>query len=91
MEQTNEFWANAITVVASPVALAAGFARGTYDAATGNGAFNDGFSAAADPIMGAAKKFGAEHGATITKGLLGGAATALGGRIVGEALRRLRK
>ncbi len=90
MEQTSEFWADVIAVAASPVAIAAGFTRGTYDAATGHGSFDEGFHAVADPIVGSAKKFGAEHGETITKGVLGGAAAALGGRIVTGALKHLR-
>lgn len=89
MEQ-NDFWANAITVAASPVAIAAGIAKGSYDAATGNGPFAQGFNTTAEPIIWGAKKFGAEHGSTITRGIVGGAATAVGARIVGGALRHLR-
>jgi hypothetical protein len=52
----------------SPVAIAAGFAKGAYDASTDNGAFSEGFNAAAAPIMRAAKEFGAEHGRLLRKG-----------------------
>ena len=90
MEQTDDFWANVLTVAASPVAIAAGVAKGSYDAATGSGPFTEGFNATAAPIMGGAKRFGGEHGPTITKGIIGGAATAVGARIVGGALRHLR-
>jgi hypothetical protein len=90
VEQTNDFWANVLTVAATPVAVAAGVAKGSYDAATGSGPFTEGFNATAEPIMGSAKKFGAEHGPTITKGIVGGAATAIGARIIGGALRHLR-
>jgi hypothetical protein len=90
VEQTNDFWANVITVAASPVAIAAGVAKGSFDAATGNGPFTEGFNATAEPIIFGAKKFGAEHGPAITKGIIGGAATAVGARIVGGALRHLR-
>jgi hypothetical protein len=90
VEQTNDFWANAITVAASPVAIAAGIAKGSFDAATGHGPFAEGFSTTAEPIIWGAKKFGAEHGSTITKGVIGGAATAVGARIVGGVLKSLR-
>ena len=90
MEQTNDFWANVITVAASPVAIAAGIARGSYDAATGSGPFTEGFNATAEPIIFGAKKFGNDHGPTITKGIIGGAATAVGARVIGGALKRIR-
>ena len=90
MENTNEFWSNVSMAAVSPVAIAAGFAKGAYDASTDNGAFSEGFSAAAGPIIKAAKEFGAEHGTTITKGVITGAAGALGVRIVNEGLKHLR-
>ena len=90
MENTNDFWANVSMVAVSPVAIAAGFAKGTYDASTDNGAFNEGFNAAAGPIMRAAREFGAEHGTTMTKGVITGAAGALGARIVREGFKHLR-
>jgi hypothetical protein len=82
VENTNEFWANASVVAVSPVAFAVGFAKGAYDASTDKGPFSDGFNAGAGPIMRGAKKFGAEHGTTITKGLITGAAGTLGARLV---------
>ena len=90
MENTNDFWANVSMVAVSPVAIAAGFAKGTYDASTDNGAFSEGFNAAAGPIMKAAREFGAEHGTTMTKGVITGAAGALGARIVREGFKHLR-
>ena len=45
--EQNDFWANVSAVAASPVAIAAGFAKGAYDASTSNGAFADGFGATA--------------------------------------------
>ena len=57
MENTNEFWANASVVAVSPVAFAVGFAKGAYDASTDNGAFSEGFNAAAGPILRGSKKF----------------------------------
>ena len=91
MEQTSGFWADVIGVAASPVAIAAGIAKGSYDAATGSGAFDEGFHAAADPIIASARKFGTEHRETITKGRLGGAAATLGARIVNESLKHLKR
>lgn len=90
MENTNEFWANVSMVAVSPVAITVGFAKGAYDASTDNGAFSEGFSAAAGPIMRAAKEFGSEHGTAMTKGVVTGAAGALGARIVREGFKRLR-
>ena len=90
MENKNEFWADVSAVVVTPVAIAAGVAKGTYDASTDNGAFIEGFNGVATPIIRAGKNFGAEHGPTITKGVVTGAAGALGARIVQVGLRALR-
>ena len=89
-ENKNEFWANVSMVVVSPVAITAGIAKGTYDASTNNGAFREGFSTVADPILKAAKDFGDEHGRTITRGVVTGAAGALGARLLRTGLRTLR-
>jgi hypothetical protein len=89
VEQTSGFWAGAIAVAASPVAIAAGIVKGSYDAATGSGAFDEGFHAAADPVIASARKFGTDHQDTITKGLLGGAATTIGARIVTAGLKTI--
>ena len=90
MENTNEFWANISMVAVSPVAIAAGIAKGAYDASTDNGAFSEGFNTASGPIMRAAKEFGGQHGKTMTKGVITGAAGALGARIVREGFKHLR-
>jgi hypothetical protein len=90
VEDQNEFWANVSVIAVSPVAIAAGFAKGAYDASTNHGAFNEGFNSAASPIMKAAKDFGTEHGTTMTKGVITGAAGALGASIVREAFKHLR-
>jgi hypothetical protein len=87
--EQNDFWANVSVVAVSPVAIAAGFAKGAYDASTSNGAFADGFSATAAPIIRAARGFGATHGDTITKGVVTGAAGVLGARIMGGGIRRI--
>ena len=91
MEETGGFWADVIGVAASPVAIAAGIVKGSYDAASGSGGFDDGFHAAADPIIASARKFGTEHRETITKGVLSGAAATLGARIVSEGFRIIRR
>jgi hypothetical protein len=90
VENKNDFWAGLSVIAVSPVAIAAGVTRGAYDAATDNGAFSEGFSAAANPIMKAAREFGEEHGGIITKGVVTGAAGALGARLVHAGLRHLR-
>jgi hypothetical protein len=90
VENTNDFWSNVSMAAVSPVAVAAGVAKGAYDASTDNGAFSEGFNAAAAPVFKAAKEFGAEHGTTITKGVVTGAAGALGARILREGLKHLR-
>jgi hypothetical protein len=90
VENANQFWANVSMVAVSPVAIAAGVAKGTYDASTDNGAFTEGFGAAAGPIMRKAKDFGAEHGPIMTRGVITGAAGALGARIVREGFKHLR-
>lgn len=86
-QQTEGFWAGAIALAAAPVAIAAGIAKGSYDAVSGSGGFDEGFHAAADPVIASARKFGTEHQAAITKGVVGGAATAVGARIVNEAIK----
>jgi len=89
VEHENEFWAEVSAIAVSPVAIAAGFAKGAYDASTDNGAFVEGFNAAASPIIKAARSFGDEHGTTITKGVVTGAASMLGARIVSGGLKRI--
>ena len=90
MENQSEFWENVSAVVVTPVAIAAGLAKGTYDASTDHGPFVEGFSGAATPIIRAGKNFGAEHGPTLTKGVVTGAAGALGARIVHAGLRAIK-
>lgn len=90
MENKNEFWADVSVVAVSPVAIAAGITKGAYDAATDHGAFSQGFNAAAEPMFRAARQFGAEHGGIITKGVVTGAAGALGARLVNAGLKHLR-
>lgn len=89
VDNKNEFWGQVSAIAVSPVAIAAGFAKGAYDASTDNGPFVDGFSGAAGPIIRAARGFGEEHGTTITKGVVTGAAGTVGARIMREGLRRV--
>jgi hypothetical protein len=89
MEKANEFWADIATFIACPIAIAAGCANGVCNAATGSGSFSDGFNAAGASVIGPARKFGADHGEAITKGLLTGAASALGGRVANKILKYL--
>ena len=86
-QQTEGFWAGAIALAAAPVAIAAGIAKGSYDAVSGSGAFDEGFHSAADPVIASARKFGTDHQDAITKGVIGGAATAVGARIVSESIK----
>jgi hypothetical protein len=90
VEDKNGFWVDVSAVAVSPVAIAAGIARGAYDAATDNGGFSEGFNAAAIPIMNAAREFGAEYGGIMTKGVVTGAAGALGARLLSAGLKHLR-
>jgi hypothetical protein len=90
VENKNEFWADVSALAVSPVAVAAGISKGAYDAMTDHGAFIEGFNAAAGPIMKAAREFGSEHGGTMTRGVITGAAGALGARLVNIGLRRIR-
>lgn len=89
-EDKREFWAQVSMVAVSPVAIAAGLARGVYDASTDHGPFADGFTEAATSIMRAGRKFGEEHGQLMTRGVVGGAAGAAGARILHAGLRHLR-
>jgi len=89
VEQTSGFWADAIAVAASPVAITAGVVRGSYEAASGAGPFTEGFHAAADPVIASARKFGTEHQDTITTGSGASAAAAPSARRPGAGLRCL--
>ena len=89
-DNKGEFWAQVTMVAVSPVAIAAGLAKGAYDASTDHGSFVDGFTAGATPVIRAGRNFGEEHGPQITRGVVGGAAGAVGVRIVQAGLRHLR-
>jgi hypothetical protein len=89
MAKSSPFWATICGAAVSPVALAAGVAGGALRSASGGGPFAEGFEGTAKPIIQTAEKFGNDHGETITKGLLGGAAAALGGRIINESIKHV--
>ena len=89
MENKNAFWADVSVLAVSPVAIAAGITKGAYDAVTDHGAFSDGFSSTAGSIRQTARGFGDEHGKTITKAVVTGAAGALGARVLGGVLRHI--
>jgi hypothetical protein len=85
----NDFWSNVSAAAITPVAVAAGVAKGAYDASTNSGPFADGFSTTVTPIIRAARGFGSQHGDTLTKGVVTGAAGVLGARVMGGGLRRI--
>src|SRR5262249_20062459 len=62
------FWGVVTGIAATPVALAAGIAKGAYDAASGNGSFAEGVEKTAGGMIKGAEHFGEEHGDLITKG-----------------------
>ncbi len=78
----NTFWGVVTGIAATPVAIAAGVARGAYDAASGNGSFAEGAERTAGGMIKGAQHFGEEHGDLMTKGIITGAAAALGGKII---------
>ncbi len=78
----NRFWGTVTGVAATPVAIAVGVAKGAYDAASGNGAFADSAEQATGAMIRNAEHFGEEHGDLITRGIITGAAAALGSRLI---------
>ena len=69
------------------VAIAAGVARGAYDAASGHGGFAESAEKVTGSMIRSAEEFGAEHGDLITRGVITGAAAAVGGGLV-RSVRR---
>ena len=82
-------WGVVTGIAATPVALAAGVAKGAYDAASGNGSFAEGAEKTAGGMIKGAERFGEEHGDLITKGIITGAAAAVGGKLIGWPRRLL--
>jgi len=85
----SKFWGTVSGIAFSPVAIAAGVAKGAYDAASGNGSFAEGAEKVTGSLIKNAEHFGEEHGDLITKGIITGAAAAVGGRLIGRLPRRL--
>lgn len=83
------FWGVVTGIAATPVALAAGVARGAYDAASGNGSFAEGVEKTAGGMIKGAQHFGEEHGDLMTKGIITGAAAAVGGKLINLPRRLL--
>ncbi|HUJ04554.1 MAG TPA: hypothetical protein VLX31_00435 [Streptosporangiaceae bacterium] len=79
---TNKFWGTVSGVAFAPVAITVGVAKGAYDAASGNGSFADSAERTTGTMIKGAENFGAEHGDLITKGIITGAAVAVGGRLI---------
>jgi len=90
MASENAFWGVVIAAAAFPAAVAAGFAKGTYDAVSGNGPFAEGCNQVVQPVINTAEQFGREHGEAITRGLIQGATAALGGAIVREGIKHVK-
>ncbi len=78
----NIFWGTVTGIVATPVAVAVGTAKGAYDAASGNGSFSEGAEKTAGGMIKGAERFGEEHGDLITRGIITGAAAAVGGKLI---------
>ncbi len=78
----NRFWGTVTGVAFTPVAIAAGVAKGAYDAASGNATFADSAEQATGAMIRSAEHFGEEHGDLITRGIVTGAAAALGSRLI---------
>jgi len=83
----NRFWGTVAGLACTPVAIAAGVAKGAYDAASGQGSFADGAEHVTGSMIRGAENFGQEHGDLITRGIITGAAAAVGGRLI-HSVRR---
>lgn len=78
----SKFWGTVTGIAATPVAIAAGVAKGAYDAASGSGSFAEGVETTTGGIIRGAQHFGEEHGDLITRGIITGAAAAVGGKLI---------
>ena len=84
---TSRFWGTVTGIAVAPVAIAAGVARGAYDAASGHGGFAESAEKVTGSMIRSAEQFGAEHGDLITRGVITGAAAAVGSGLV-RSVRR---
>jgi len=78
----NKFWGTVTGLAFSPVAIAAGVAKGAYDAANGNGSFAESAQQTTGSMIKNAEQFGEDHGDLITRGIVTGAAAAFGSRLI---------
>jgi hypothetical protein len=78
----SKFWGTVSGIAATPVAIAVGVAKGAYDATSGNGSFAEGVEKTTGGIIKGAEHFGEQHGDLITRGIITGAAAAVGGKII---------
>jgi hypothetical protein len=85
----NKFWGTVSGVVVTPVAIAAGVAKGAFDAASGNGSFAEGVEKTTGSVIKGAEQFGEQHGDLITRGIITGAAAAVGGKLINGSRRRI--
>src|SRR5262252_955106 len=83
----SKFWGTVTGIAVAPVAIAAGVAKGAYDAASGNGGFAESAEKVTGAMIRSAEDFGEEHGDLITRGIITGAAAAVGSRLV-RSVRR---
>jgi hypothetical protein len=83
----SRFWGTVTGIAVAPVAIAAGVAKGAYDAASGNGGFAESAEKVTGAMIRSAEEFGEEHGDLITRGIVTGAAAAVGSRLV-RSVRR---
>lgn len=85
----NAFWGTVTGIAAAPLAIAAGIAKGAYDAASGNGSFAESAERTTDGMIKGAEHFGEEHGDLITRGIVTGAAAAMGSKLINWPRRLL--
>jgi len=83
----SRFWGTVTGIAVAPVAIAAGVAKGAYDASSGNGGFAESAEKATRAMIRSAGEFGEEHGDLITRGIVTGAAAAVGNRLI-HSIRR---
>ena len=83
----SKFWGTVTGIAFAPVAIAAGVAKGAYDAASGNGGFAESAEKVTGAMIRSAEDFGEEHGDLITRGIITGAAAAVGNRLI-RSVRR---
>jgi len=84
-----KFWGVVGALLSVPVAVASGVVKGAHDAVTGAGSFKDGYSGTSEAVIDGAERFGTEHSDTITRGIVSGAALAIGGAAVKKTIGHL--